>query len=108
MEASLKGRDRQLILASAGACWYDSKATLELIRGTADALDLTVRRVDPAGIRKISIPLTALPDRPERMTRMEVTIAFQSEEQMMVRIRDMGFGDFYPSSGVEIKETVKV
>lgn len=108
MDASFRGRERQLILASAGTNWYEAKASMELINDGCDSLELTVRRVDPSGITKVRVPLQELPERPPRMTRMEVTIAFLEEDYMMVKVRDEGFGEWYPASGKEIKEYFKV
>ena len=48
---------------------------------------------------RFSMKLPGLPKRPNKTTRIGLTIYYESEEMCVVRAEDMGFGDLYPSSG---------
>ncbi len=45
-----------------------------------------------------NIPLTGMPKRPERMTRLFVELQFLDEHHFVIMIHDRGFGEFYISS----------
>ena len=108
MSAFYKGRERQLILASAGTNWYEAKASLEVITDGTDNLELTIKRMEPAGITRVSIPLQEIPKRPDRTTRLEIVIAFLREDYMLVKVKDLGFGEWFASSGKEIKQYISI
>lgn len=97
-----EGRLRQLIVAAAGSNWYGAKANVELIPDRADALELMVTGL--GGERKmLSVPLSELPVRPNKMTRLEVVVSFSQSDAMTVRVFDRGFGDFYPATDKMIR-----
>ena len=54
----------------------------------------------------VSIPLEGFPERPERTTRVHIQVKFLDENTMDVRLKDQGFGELFPSSGVQIRQEV--
>lgn len=106
LKVSVKGKERQLLLASAGDNWYESRSKVELITERAEMLDFCVCPVNSRQVKTISVPLRGFPKRPARTTRIEVVAAFTSENCMMVRIADKGFGELFPSCGIVIREEI--
>ncbi len=103
MNVLYEGRQRQLIVAAAGSNWYGAKANVELIPDRTDVLELMVTGL--GGERKVlSVPLTELPVRPNKMTRLEVVVSFSQSDAMTVRVFDRGFGDFYPATDKMIRK----
>ena len=52
---------------------------------------------------QVSVSLDELPSRPNKTTRIELSVTFSSEKKMVVKIKDCGFGDLFPSSGIVIR-----
>lgn len=102
------GRREQLVLASAGRNWYEEKCSLELIPDDIGQLDLTLTPVDQPRIEKISIPLDELPARPNKTTRIRLSLAFTAEDCMSVWIEDEGFGDLFPSTHRVIRKDFRI
>lgn len=106
LKVSAKGRERQLLLASAGDNWYEARTKVDLITEKAEVLDIYVSAVDSKQIRTISIPLEGFPKRPPRTTKIEILAAFTSESCMKIRIVDKGFGELFPPCDVVIREEI--
>lgn len=108
MEVVQQNTKKKLVLCQGGSDWYEAGATVELIPDRCDSLQLQIVRLTDGWRRNCFISLEALPKRPERTTRIEVKIYFQSAEEMLVQIKDLGFGELYPPSSVVIEEQVYI
>ena len=51
--------------------------------------------------------LDGLPERPNRTTRLALTLKYVSPKECEVTVRDLGFGEMYPFSGKVWKELVR-
>ena len=98
------GRNEQLILASAGSNWYEARSNTEFILDDIHSLELLVTPYATQRVEKITIPLDDLPARPNKTTRIEVAISFESENRVTICIKDKGFGELFPSSGLVIRK----
>lgn len=49
--------------------------------------------------------LEGIPERPKRTTRLRIAMEMTSENQVNIRVKDMGFGELFPSSGGEWVKT---
>ena len=111
-EVSLKvmsrGRERQLIAASWGDSWYESKSVLDLILDGQKEIEFFINPLESRKKRSVRIPLTGFPDRPPRTTRVQMSLAFTSETTMMAVIRDKGFGELYPAVDAVVRQEVNL
>ena len=48
--------------------------------------------------------LDNLPTRPDKTTRLKITLDMKSEELAHVAVYDLGFGTIFPSSGLKWEE----
>lgn len=96
-----KGAHHQLVLGSAGDNWYETRSTIEIIPDCEDKLELQVKYIGSTGRenRSLYIPLSGIPERPNKTTRLLITTAFTSENTILVRVEDRGFGELFPSNG---------
>lgn len=108
MEVVQKNRKKKLILCPGGCDWYEAGTTVELIPEKCDSLELKVVRLFDAKQKMCRIPLTQMPKRPDKTTRIEVQIYFLSAEEMVVRIADLGFGELYPASDTVVEQKIYV
>ena len=102
MEVSAEGRQSRLILAPAGICWYGYKAHAEFIPDRQDHADIDIVPVDRHRSRVTrSAGFGELPERPDRCTRLSMDLSLKGPDQMEIRFKDMGFGDFFPATEAE-------
>ncbi len=101
-------QESQLVLAAAGDSWYESKSTVEFILDRQNDIELMVTPADPKKKRVVKLNLEGFPVRDDKSVRVQVQIGFLDEKTMAVVVKDMGFGDFYPSTGAVIRQEVMI
>lgn len=95
-------------LAKAGEHWYEVKKQCELILKETDVVSFTL---DFANRRSSSIAdfhLEGLPVRANRITRIYLEISMTADNCMKILIRDLGFGEIFPSTGMEWVEEMEL
>jgi len=93
------GKEEYLAIADAGENWYDSGVSYEFLLGETKSVPLVITPLDGKGTEEIEIELTGLVDRPPRASRQRINVEFTSEDRMKIQVTDLGFGEFYPSTG---------
>ena len=106
MEVVTGGSLKSYLLVEAGKNWYEIHTHLEIILDDKEDLEFTVIPMEGGARTRFSMKLPGLPKRPNKTTRLALTIYYESEELCVVRAEDMGFGDLYPSSGMVWTEKV--
>lgn len=99
------GKNSTAILSKAGTNWYDAGAKAECILDDTKSIQLTLSSPYDECIKNVKIDLSAFPDRPNKTTRIGITLAYTSETTCEVAVTDLGFGEFYKATGIVIKET---
>ena len=72
----------------------------------APELEFTISPLDPRKKKVVKIPLEGFPKRPERTTRIQLSLGFSDEKTMVAVIRDLGFGELFPATDTVIKQEV--
>lgn len=108
MEVLSHGQKASLILAREGSLWYDVKTSAELILDNTDAINVRVEMSGGKLVRSFSIPLDNFPKRPNKTTRVQVILNFVSEDEAVIRVVDLGFGDLFPASGAVKKSRIRI
>lgn len=93
------GQEEYVVLADAGETWYDVSNSLEFILEEGTSVDIIVTPLDGGRARTEEIVLSGLPVRPSRATRLRLDATFESDVSMKVKVTDLGFGEFFFSSG---------
>ncbi len=101
-----KERENQLVVASAGDNWYESRSSVDLIVDGQDYVEFTVTPMDPKQARLVKIPLEGFPKRPDRTTRVGISVGFLDEKTMAVVLKDKGFGDLFPATSAVVRQEV--
>ncbi len=108
MEILYKERKNQLVIAGAGENWYECRTSMDFFMDGDKKIEFLITPMDPKKSRKISISLEDFPDRPAWTTRIQVSIGFLDESTMAVAVRDKGFGELFPASGVIVRREVRL
>lgn len=99
MEMMVNGSPKTYVLAEAGKNWYEIHTELELILDDREDLEFLVTPMDGGSKTRCSMKLPGLPKRPNKTTRLRVTISYESEELCVIQAEDLGFGEMFPSQG---------
>lgn len=103
-----RDRDGQLVMAAAGDSWYEAKTTSEFIVAGSPEIEFTITPLDQRKKKVVTVPLEGFPERPDRTTKIRLSLGFSDEKTMVCVIRDMGFGEFYPATDTVIKREVEL
>lgn len=106
MKISDRGRDKILRLVKPGANWYFADCRYDFIVDEATELELFLSPLDTSEKQVVRVSLTDFLDRPKKATRISVTFSFTSDSRCHMMVKDMGFGEFFASSGRIINEEI--
>lgn len=106
MEMDVNGSGKQVPIIEAGKLWYEVYTRLELILDEKEELEFTVIPMEGGTRTRFVMKLSGLPQRPNKTTRLRLTVYYESEEQCVVTAEDLGFGELFPSSGKQWTEKV--
>ncbi|MCB6609847.1 DUF5716 family protein [[Clostridium] symbiosum] len=99
-------KEGQLVLAAAGDNWYEAKSTVDFIVTGTPEVEFTISPLDPKRKKLVKIELSDFPKRPDRTTRIELSLGFSNDRTMVAVIKDKGFGELYPAGDTVIKQEV--
>ncbi len=101
-----KGQETSVVVASAGDCWYERRAVIDVIPDQQKTIDFVVTPLDTKKKKMVSIELEGFPERLDRTMKVRIMVAFLDGHTMDVRLKDLGFGELFPSSGAQIRQEV--
>lgn len=96
--AEAYNREIEITLAEPAKPWYEQETSVELILNGEEELELCIRDILKKEEVVRNIPLTGMPKRPDRMTRILVGLRFLDEHHAVLTVHDEGFGEFFASS----------
>lgn len=101
MRVMREGEDAYMALLDAGKNWYEVSKECDLILDNEDTIQMQVTPVDGKKVRELQFYLDGCPKRPPRATRIHMEVRMLSETRLYVKVTDLGFGEFFPASGME-------
>lgn len=102
-----KEEPRFLYLVKAGANWCEARALIEAIPDGMSELTFVIQSLDGTE-REETLSLKELPERERRMTRIEISLTFISENQAILTVRDLGFGCFVQMSETVVRKDIRL
>lgn len=107
MEMRVMGSPTYYPLIESGNNWYDCKASCELILDNTEELVFIISTFDRPEKRRVGMMLPGIPKRPNKTTRLSLEMQYLSPKECKVTVKDLGFGEMFPSSGNVWTETVE-
>lgn len=95
-------------LIGAGKNWFEIKGECEIILDDSRMIDFWKQMPNSREAKLETLELTDLPDRPNRTTRLKITAQPLSDDQIEIVIRDLGFGEFFRSTGKAWRYTMSI
>lgn len=100
------GRNTAIALSKAGTNWYEAGAKAECILDNVKSFQIVFSSPYDNCTRNVRIDLSDFPDRPNKTTRVSISLAYVNENQCDIVVEDLGFGDFFKATGMIVKETI--
>ena len=107
MEMNIRGKESYYPLISAGVNWYEAHHVCEFIPRGERELRFVSRHMSEGSLVTHSMRLPHLPQRPDRATRLRLTVYFSSPTHCHLEVEDLGFGELYRSSGLTWKREIR-
>lgn len=107
-------RDREIVneeIVRAGQVWYDVESSVVFIPDKTEHITLHLMDYLSRRERTVQIPLDAFKsegERPEKTYYLKMDLSFLDASHCRVHIEDMGFGEFYESSGATVDQVIDV
>ena len=112
LNVSLKVSDQNemkfLTLVNAGDNWYESHGECEVILEGSPEIEVWVQRLDNRQSRMEVLELSDLPKRESRMTRLRISAKATGDKQVVIEIKDLGFGELVPATNKTWSHTVSI
>lgn len=108
MYAWKEGKETYIPLADAGVNWYDVNSEIEFYLGKEREVKIILTPLTGKNVRTVIIRLTELKDRPNRTSRIWLKLWMKSEDTLMAKISDLGFGEIFVGTGQTWQEAVKL
>ncbi len=108
MKLDIRGKQSNYIMINAGDNWYDAVHTCEIILNDDKDLTFYTKSMMGGDVMTYTVPLKSLPKRPVKTTRLQITTEFVSATKCKVQIKDLGFGDFFPSTNQVWESTLNM
>lgn len=108
MEMLVQGMKVYYPLIAAGVNWYEAHRECEFILDDTDELVFLLSPMEGGERKAYAMPLENLPDRPNRTTRLHLEIQCDASNRCVIQVRDMGFGEMYPATGLTWQESMEL
>jgi hypothetical protein len=108
INAIRRGEPSYMALMDAGINWFESKKQYDFILDKGNKVSFVITPLTGKNPEVVDITLNDLPKRPPKTTRLHLDVSMLSENKMQVEIKDMGFGELFPTSGLEWKEVIEL
>lgn len=108
MRVVREGQECYMALLDAGKNWYEVSKECDFILDREDTIQLQVTPVNGQNVRMAQIFLKGCPIRPARATRIHMEVRMLSETTLYTKVTDLGFGEFFPSSGMEWESEIEL
>ena len=101
-----QGKQTIKILLEGGCNWYEAKAEFLFMPGEDGHLPIVLKPLDGAKERIVPLILPEMKDRASKSLRFRCSLTMKSDQELLVRVEDEGFGDFYSPSGKKYEEVI--
>ena len=108
MDVFRNGRKEYFGIISAGVNWFEAKGSCEFLLDKEESIELCIQTIDRSETRQIRVPLDGLPKRPNKTTRLRLSITFTGVRECRIDVKDCGFGEWFPASDFTWTERLKL
>ena len=93
------GRENSYTLIESGSSWYTAQGSCEVLLGGSPEIDFWKQLPYSRSSEIETLDISDLPIRPDRASRLRIEAKAIANDKVDIYIHDLGFGEFYRSSG---------
>lgn len=108
MNVVRRGVDSYFALLDAGQNWFDAAKECDFILEKDSSFEIRVTPLNGRDATVVEIMLDGLAERPEKTCKIHMDIYLKDVSTVVLRMEDMGFGEFFPSTGRSWVEEFKL
>lgn len=101
-----QGKQAMKVLLEGGCNWFEAKAEFLFMPGADGHLPIVLKPLDGTKERIVPLVLPEMKDRDPKSLRFRCSLSMKSDQELLVRVEDEGFGDFYSPSGRRYEEVI--
>lgn len=101
-------KEQELIFVKTGMPWYEANNTYEFILDDTNEVEVMVRDDLKNNKKSYIMALDLNENRPNKTTRIRMNVRYLSTDRCAIKIRDLGFGDFYPATNRVWEKIIRV
>lgn len=102
------GHIKEVLLADAAVPWYEVNSEMEVIPDEDADIELVFRNILTKETVRERIPIHNIPERPNRMTRLKLSLSCLDKSKVKLTITDLGFGDIFPAAGTAAEYVIDI
>ena len=106
MAVEYKGKDSNITLSNIGDYWYNARSKFECIMEKPVEAVFEIQDLINHTNDTFKIDLRNFPKREPNTTRIQVEFKYVEENKFEIAITDLGFGEFFESSGMVVKKEI--
>lgn len=108
LELMHKGAVSKVPLIKSGSRWFEASGRTEVILKESDSIPVYFDYVGKKTPVVGDLRLEGLPHGIGYCTRVEVSMSLSEEKKVVIKVKDLGFGEIYPSTGGEWEEEMEL
>jgi len=102
------GRNATLTLSKAGTNWYEAGAQTECILDDINKIQIIFEEPLSMMRKTVIVDIPSFPERPNKTTKVRISLAYVDDVNCIVKIEDMGFGEFFKASEMSIVKEINI
>lgn len=100
LSAYVDAKVQEVVLAQIGTPWYEVKDHIELIFDGKPEVAIHCKSLFGRETNTYKLVMDNLPARPNKMTRVSLSIRCKNQEYLEAELKDLGFGEMYPGTDI--------
>ncbi|MCI9228808.1 MAG: hypothetical protein HFG86_12420 [Dorea sp.] len=102
----VNGQEGWYPIVSWGTHWYEADGQWEVILEDTSDIEIHVETLAGEELQVETVSLEGLPDRRDYSLRIQIEVLFMDERTCRLSFKDVGFGEFFPSTGFQVEKTI--
>ena len=108
LKMRVRGEEIWCPLVSWGMHWYESDRQIEVLLEDSRKIEIKVDSLVTGKAVIEKVDLSEFPERKNYAVRARISIWFVSDRKCLITFEDMGFGEFFPSTGVKVEKMIEL
>lgn len=102
----VNGQEGWYPIVAWGTHWYEADGQWEVILEDTSDIEIHVETLAGEELQVETVSLEGLPDRRDYSLRIQIEVLFMDERTCRLTFKDVGFGEFFPSTGFQVEKTI--